>query len=339
MKLITNKFKNISLGLFVIALFLVSCKNDKNPVSELSGIAEIDEITAQIQKDPNSAELFFQRGDKYYKNEMFDRAIVDLQKAISLDSINPNYYHLLADSYMDYFNPDEAMATMRKVLLLYPERVPSLLKLAEYKHILEDYDGSIMTLNEIIRLDPQNGEAYFMLGMNFKSLNDTKRAKNSFQTAAEMDSKITDAWMILGEIYEAEKDPKALQYYESAILSDPNSMEARHAKAFYLQNNNKIDQAQEIYKEIILLDKYYTAAYLNSGYLYLDTDSLDRAFEQFDIMTTVAPTNYLGFYMRGIVHEMKGNKKSALSDYESAHNLNNKDKKVEESLLALKNQF
>ncbi len=339
MKLITQKIKNNSFCLLIFLFVLGSCKNEKSPISELTGIDEIDEITSQIQKTPNSADLYFQRGEKYHKNEMFDKAIVDLQKALSLDSINPNYYHLLADSYLDYFNPDEAMATMRKVLSLYPERVQTLLKFSEYKHILEDYDGSIMTLNEIVRLDPQNGEAYFMLGMNFKSLNDLERAKNSFQTAVEMNSNITDAWMALGELYEMEKNPKALQYYESAILSNPKAMEARHAKAYYLQNNNQIEQAQEIYKEIILLDKYYTAAYLNSGYLYLDMDSLDRAMEQFDLMTTVEPTNYLGFYMRGVVHEMKGNKEKALKDYESAHNLNSKDKKVEESLLALKNQF
>lgn len=331
--------KAFSFLLITILLGVTSCNNDKSKSSESSGYSDIDEITEAIKMNPKSGELYYSRAEKYMEKELFDKAIIDLQRAISIDSINPNYYHLLADAYLDYANPDEALNIMYKVMSLYPERIPSLLKLAEFKFILEDYDGSILTLNEIIRLDEQNGEAYFMLGMNFRALNDMERARNAFQAAVEFDSSITDGWIILGEMYEAEKNPKALQYYESAILSNPDYMEARHAKAFYLQNNNKIDEAQEIYKDIIVRNKFYTAAYLNSGYLYLDTDSLDRAYEQFDLMTTVAPTNYLGFYMRGVVNEMKGNKDKALKDYESAYNLNKNDKKVEESLLALKNQF
>lgn len=339
MKQKKHLLKHLFLGFLTFTTLFLSCKNNNNSAPENAENAEIQQISLEIKNNPQSGELYYLRAQKYYERENYDKAIVDLHKAISLDSINPIYYHLLSDAYLDYYNPDEALNTLYKILLLYPERIPSLLKLAELKFILEDYDGSMLTLNEIIRLDPQNAEAYFMLGMNFKTLNDTERARNAFQTSVEMDSQLTDAWMILGEIYENEKNPKALQYYESAILSNPQSMEARHAKAFYLQNINKIEEALNIYKEIIILNNNYTAAYLNSGYLYLDMDSLDRAFEQFDLMTTVAPTQYLGFYMRGIVNEMLGKKEQALKDYESAHNLNREDKKVEESLLALKNQF
>lgn len=329
----------LSFSSFLLVIILLSCKNEKNTVADSKDGPEIQQITAEINKNPRSGELYFLRAQKYYGQKKYDKAIVDLQKAIALDSINPAYFHLLSDAYLDYYNPDEAQRTLQKVLSIYPERIPTLLKLSELKYILEDYDGSMLTLNEIIRLDPQNGEAYFMLGLNFKSINDKERARNALQTAVEMDSRITDAWLILGEMYEAESNPQALQYYESAILSNPESMEAMHAKAFYLQNNDDIESALDIYREIIVMDKSYTPAYLNSGYLYLDLDSLDRAYEQFDLLTSVSPTDYMGFYMRGVVNELKGNKKQALMDYESAYNLNKNDKKVEESLLSLKEQF
>ena len=177
-----------------------------------------------------------------------------------------------------------------------------------------------------------------MVGMDFRARGDKERALNSFQTAVEMDSGLTDAWMILGEMYEAKKDPKAIKFYESAVLSDPKSMSALHAKAFYLQNHGDVTKAQEIYRNIIVTDKSYAEAYLNSGLLYLDADSISRAYEQFDLLTSVAPTNYLGFYYRGIVNEKKGNKDAARKDYESAYNLNKEDKRVQEALNSLKNQ-
>ena len=71
----------------------------------------------------------------------------------------------------------------------------------------------------------------------------------------------------------------------------------------------------------------------------MSEDSTDKAFEQFNILAGVNPTNYMGFYMRGVANEKKGNKQAALKDYQSAYNLNSQDKKVQDALFALKNQI
>jgi len=323
---------------FVSLIFLMACKSDVKNNIQTSGDQEIDAITDMINADPKNAKLYYQRAQKFYNISSYDNAILDLKKAMSIDSLNPDFYHLLSDAYLDYYNSKDALKTMLKVLTIYPERVPSLLKLAELKYILEDYDGSILTLNELVRLDPQNAEGYFMLGMNFRSLGDKTRAVNAYQTAVEMDSGLTDAWIILGEMYEEKKDPKALKYYESAIISNQNSMQAIHAKAFYLQNHGDIPGAQKLYRDIIIKNKSYSDAYLNSGLLYLEADSISKAFEQFNLLTGIAPSNYMGYYMRGVVNEKMGKKEDALKDYESAYNLNKEDKRVWEALQSLKNQ-
>jgi tetratricopeptide (TPR) repeat protein len=332
-----TKGKVLIFLLNVLILVFASCKSNNNKEIASSGDPAIDQLTNEINNNQKDASLYFQRAQLYYDKKIYDHAISDLQYAIKIDSLNPQYRHLISDAYLNYGHAQEAEAALNEVLRLYPQRIPTLLKMAELKYILEEYDGSIWTINEVVKLDPQNAEAYFMLGINFLAIKDIPRAINSFQTAVELDSKLTDAWIYLGELYEEKKDPKALQYYNSAILSNPESMQAKHAKAFYLQNHKDIPGAIELYRNIIMEDKSYTDAYLNSGILYLELDSLDRAYEQFNLMVGVAPTNYLGFYYRGIVNEKKGNKEAALKDYISANNLNNKDEKVEKALNTLKN--
>jgi tetratricopeptide (TPR) repeat protein len=334
-------FKNKATIIFVMIIVLVfaGCKDEKQTSTKASGDPDIDKISAQITANPADATLYYQRARLYYDKSAYDNTIIDLESALAIDSLNPDYYHLLADTYLDYYNSKGALNTMNKVLALYPSRIPSLLKLAEFKHILQDYDGSILTANEALKHDQQNAEAYFMLGMNFKALGDKTRAINAYQTAVEFDSGLTDAWIYLGELYEEKKDPKALKYYESAILSNPESMQAWHGKAFYLQNHGKITDAQAIYRDIIMKDKSYADAYLNSGLLYMETDSIDRAYEQFDLLTGVAPANYMGYYMRGIVQEKKGKKEQALKDYESAYNLNKDDKNLQKAIETLKQQL
>ena len=333
------KYKIFIRIIMMWSLVFVGCKEEAKQTLSSSGDADIDKISADIAKNPGNPLLYFQRAKLYYDKSKYDNTIFDLESAMAIDSLNPDFYHLLADTYLDYYNSRGALNVMNKVLTIYPQRIPSLLKMAEFKHILKDYDGSILTSNEVIKLDPQHAEAYFMLGMNFRALGDNPRAINAYQTAVEMDSGLTDAWIILGEMYEEKKDPKALKYYESAIISDPESMQALHGKAFYLQNHGNISGAQEIYRGIILKDKSYADAYLNSGLLYMETDSIDRAYEQFDLLTAVAPTNHLGYYIRGTIYEKRGKNKEALQDYESANNLNKEDKNVQKALEKIKNQL
>ncbi len=320
----------------LVVCMLAACSQSPKQEASVESDADITVITDEITKNPSDAALFYKRAQKYYEKERFQEAIFDMEKAMSIDSLNPDFYHLLSDVYLDYFNSSGALKMMNRVLALYPERVPSLLKMSELKYILEEYDGSILTINEIVRIDPQNAEAYFMLGRNFMALQDNQRAIQAFQTAVEMDSKLTDAWIYLGELYEAKKDPTAIRYYESAVLSDPSSNQALHAKAFYLQGHGKIQEAISIYNQIIVKDKTYTDAYLNTGLLYMDIDSMSQALKQFSLMTANAPTNYLGYYYRGIVYEKTGKKEAALKDYESAYRLNGQDPKVQKAMQALK---
>jgi len=336
--LMANLQKTGVIFLFAGVIFFSGCDESAKQPTDAESDPEISVISTDISARPEEPGLYFLRAQKYYEKQRFQEAILDMEKAMSIDSLNPDYYHLLSDVYLDYYNSSGALRMMNKVLALYPERIPSLLKMSELKYILEDYDGSVLTINEVIRLDPQNAEGFFMLGRNFMSLKDEVRAIQSFQRAVELDSKLTDAWMYLGELFESRKDPAAIKYFESAVLSDPSSNEALHAKAFYLQNHGKVSDAIGLYKQIVVRDKAYTDAYMNTGLLYLDMDSLQQAINQFSLMTANAPTNYLGFYYRGVAYEKLGKKDAARSDYESAYRLNGDDQKVQNALKKLSNK-
>lgn len=311
------------LSIFVILLNFLACKNSPDDAGTKSspGFPEIEKLSQEIAQNPNNPQLYMQRARFFYEKESFNQAITDMQKAISLDSLNPALYHFLADCYLDSGNGQSALNTMFSVLSMYPERVPSLLKTAEVQYILEKYDESILTINQALKTDPHNAECFFMLGVNFRALQDIPRAVNSFQTAVEMDSKLTDAWLMLGELMENNDDIKAKKYYESAVLSDPDAPQPKHALAYYLQNHNNITEALQLYRQIIIKHKDYTDAYLNSGILYMELDSLNKAYEQFNILTGIAPQNSLGFYYRGKVQSLRGNIKAAFQDLQTAYNL------------------
>jgi tetratricopeptide (TPR) repeat protein len=167
-----------------------------------------------------------------------------------------------------------------------------------------------------------------MLGLNFRAIGEIEKAKNSFQTATEFDSGLLDAWIILGNLYEAEKSPKARDYYEAAARINPDSPQALHSLAYYLQNHGDVPKAIELYRKINMTDREYVDAYLNPGILYIEQDSLDKAYEQFNLLTQNIPTDYRGFMFRGLVNKLKGNTTGGEADINSALNLSNQDENV-----------
>ena len=306
--------------LFVLLIAIsTSCgEQKKNGSPATDEDAPISDLSEMIRSNPDDSQLYYERAIQYYKKEAYDEALDDIVLAQEIDSINPAFYHLKADIYLDYFRSFDALKTMEEVVMLHPKRIPSLLKLAEFQYILKKYNESILTLNDVLAIDQLEPEAFFMLGMNFRATGEQEKAKNAFQTAVENDPELVDAWIMLGQLFENEGNPDALVYYENALRVAPQSIEALHAKAFYYQNHDNIPKALEIYREISIIDPSYPDAYLNSGLLYLEMDSLASAHENFNIMVKTAITNPIGYFYRAYTFEQMGELKKARIDYEQA---------------------
>lgn len=313
----------ITCSLFLI--FLFACAGEKTEAETNQeavlppvGNPAIDGVSQKIAQNPNDASLYAARGELFYQNDGFDEAITDLTKALTLDSLNVDYHHLLADIYLDYFKSRLALKTMERAVALYPERIPTLLKLSEFQHILTQYDASMQTIDKIMKIDPQNAEGYFMFGRNFREMGDTVRAINSFQSAVENDPGLVEAWIYLGQLYEGIGDPLAARYYDNALEVAPDNILGLHAKADYLRNQNDLNGAIELYKKITVLDYHYEPAYYNAGLLYLEMDSIDQAYEQFDLTIKTSPIHIRGYFYRGYCSELKGDIEAARTDYEQA---------------------
>jgi len=322
----------------IILLFVISaCKEETKAVvntGKVTGDQDIDNITQVIESNASDPELLVNRANLFYKKELYDEAIADMQAAIAIDSLQPSYYHFLSDLYMDYYKSKESIQTMERAKFLFPGRIPTLLKLSETQFILKQSEEALLTLQGVLVKDPQNAEGHFMRGMIYRSMGEIDKAKEEFQTAIELDPDLTDGWLILGNMYEEEQNTKALIYYKTATSLDDDNPRAFHSLAYYYQNNGMIDQALEIYRRINDMDKNYHEAYLNAGLLYLEKQSYEKANEQFNILCSIEPQNALAYYYRGISYELLGDKELAKQDYKNSLTL---DPDSEKAQLAFDN--
>lgn len=282
----------------------------------------IDRINARLQENPNDASLYAARAGVYYEKEGYDQAIKDLEKAISLDSSQIEFYHVLADIYLDYYKSRLALNVLEDATRRFPGNVKTLLKQSEFQLILRQHQGALITTNEIQKIDPLNAEMFFMRGLIRLDMGDTTQAINNLQAAVENDPDIISAWVNLGELYSAKDIALAERFYDNALSRDPNNIEALHAKAFYLSNyKNDLQGSLDLYRQIVAVDAQYEDAYYNSGLLYLDMDSTAQANAQFEIAIQVNPNFTSAYFYRGVSYEIMGQYEAAKNDYQQTLNL------------------
>jgi tetratricopeptide (TPR) repeat protein len=318
---------------------LSSCKQrDRSGTDDLAltGNPEIDELTKAIHSSPDNPELYFKRGEIFYSLQAYDQAILDLARVMKLDSLNLKAHHLLADVYLDSYQSARALQTMQRATVLYPDSIQTKLKLSEFQLILKQYDAALQTIADIMKIRPGDPEALFMLGLIYRDQGKTDQAIGAFQSAVERNPDMSEAWVILGDLMDRTQNPMASQYFDNAVRVAPGNVAAWHAKAYYLQNNDKIDEALEIYRHIHTLDAHYPEAYLNAAILLMYQDSLDAAMNELSILTQINPTYPAGWFYKGKVHHLKGQKAEAKAAYEQTLRLDDNYEQARDGLQELK---
>ena len=326
-----NYLKIIFL-LTLVGTLLGACKDEppKTPESTTNapqiintGNPAIDGLSSKIAQAPKDATLYAARAGSWLELEGYDEAISDLEKAISIDSLIPEYHHALADAYLDYYKSRKALETMVNAATIFPKRIGTLLKLAEFQHILKQYRDALFTLERIRVIEPNTPEMFFMFGLVFQEMGRIDEAKGAYQKAVESNPDLIDAWINFGKILGDEKNPLAERYFENALRVNPNSVPALHAMAFYLANQkNDIEGGIEYYKRVNVADPQFEEGYYNLGLVYLDADSLDQAYKSFDLAIKIKPDYAESYFFRGMASKMKGNLEAAKTDFQQSLSLN-----------------
>lgn len=327
-------------GSLVLLLLQAACKNPtgtnntKSPVS-----AELQQLNDAIRKDPNNASLYFSRGKWYSGLKMDSMALIDFQQAVKLDSTKSEYFSAIGDILFEHKDVSGSVQWIQKAITLNPNDEVAHLKMAKLFLFTEDYPKAFTEINTVLRSNVYNPEAYFLKGMCYKHMKDTSKAISSFQTAVQTDPKYIDALIQLAIIYEARKDPLALQYYENAYRADSSSVEPLYGQIMFWQNQNRFAEAKKVCLRIIAKDRNYPKSYYNLGWMLLQEDSIEKAKRHFEMALQVKPDYPEAYFNRGLCHEILGDYAAAKADYEQALSFNPDIRPVQEALARLKTKL
>ncbi len=317
---VSNLLKKTLPALLLVAT-LFACKNEPDKAAQAaqnSGNPELATLNEQLLANPKNDSLHFRRAQLYYDLEGYQEAAADLVTAIQMDSTKPQYYHLLADVYLDATKSRQAIQVMEVATSKFPNRTPTLLKMSEMYLIVKQHTAALQTLDRILQRDPQNADAFYMTGRVAYDMGEEQRAIVALRKAVQFDATLKDAWVMLGRVYMKTGDKAALQCFDNALRIDSTDNEVRTYKAMYFKTKGDPKRAFAEYRDLIARDPQNSAAFFDIGTLYLDLDSLPQALVNLDLAIRTDPIFVKAYYFRGVVKERMGKQAEAIQDYEQA---------------------
>lgn len=327
-----RRFSIYSFFLFFFLIGVIACNRTKSEkqiaISDTTHqvlsddrTTEEKDLTRLITQSPDKPENYHNRAKYYIKERKLDEAYLDLGKAFELDSANESFLITLSDYYLTAMEPSKSRAVLTDLIKENPKNAEAHLKMGELFFYGKKYDQSFEAINNALRIDKYLSKAYFFKGMNYKETGNLEKAESSFQTAAEQNPDYFDAYMQLGLLKTKVNSKMAIQYFTSAINTEPKNLDALYARGYEYQISDDFDKAIQDYTKIIQLKPSYTDAHFNLGYIHYNLDLPKEAIKDFEKVVQYAPEDPKGYYMRGLCHEANAENQLALTDYRKALNL------------------
>jgi len=321
-----NKKNNLLFLVVVFTIVFTSCKNStqqteaENKTADSLSIKlnspELKAINAELLKDPGNAALYDKRADVYISLKQLAEAVYDSKRAIKIDSTNADYYMTLVDAYYAQNNTRLAKELLETIEKKFPDNADAMLKLSELFYLVKQYQKGIDYVNKALKINDRLAKAYYLKGSIYRESGDTTKAVSSLETTIEQDNKFEDAFIDLGVIYAARKNPIALEYYNNALKINPANENTVYARAKLLQDIGKIDEAIIEYKAILQKNKNCENCYYNLGAIYLEVKKDNKtALENFTNAITLNPTSAQAYFARGYTYAKLKDKESAKADY------------------------
>jgi tetratricopeptide (TPR) repeat protein len=194
----------------------------------------IAEYNRAVELNPGAAGLYHDRGITFATRGEYDQALADLSRALEIDPLYKMAYFYRGNAYADTQRVDEAIADYRKV----------------------------------IEIDPQFINAYLNRGsLLFSEKEKPQEALADFSAVISIDSKNSDAFYNRGVVYASLSDfEKAIGDFTIAYLLDPRNSDAYFAKARVFEQQGKVVQAAQLYKEFIQTAAPEQKEYVRAAY-------------------------------------------------------------------------
>jgi tetratricopeptide (TPR) repeat protein len=179
---------------------------------------------------------------------------------------------------------------------------------------------------EILRDQPDNIDALFMLGVMSAQTGNFNFAIEYFQKTININPTHTGAYYNLGNVYrDTGRMNEAFRCYQKVTQLNPGYTEAYINLGIIFRALGRFHEETACYHKAIQLDPRSAGAFFNLGRSFFDKEQFDKALACYEKVIRLNP-NFAQAYMNlGLVLRIKGRHEEALSCYQKVIQINPDD--------------
>lgn len=258
------------------------------------------------------AASYYEKALREYNAKNYKKAEIQLKNVIQQDGNYLAAYVLLAKTYLVNGNGAGAEKEIQRAIrqgadkqLTLPILADALLIQNKYSDVLESIPESGLDAKLQSTLLQSRGEAYLEIREYEKSL-------QAYQKAQSLNPVAEGPYLGLAAVHISELHyEKAETQISRALDININSAQAWQLKASIQHAQGNIAKAFEYYEKSLQSEPYLLSSLLGRASLYFDTNQLDKAFNDLEILTDKYPLEPRISYLKQSVLRAQGNREKA----------------------------
>ena len=324
---IVPRIKSVQYKLILTVLLTVPCIAAlfwllSLPQAE-PGFEKINQQISANPEAPETASLYFSRGEKYFQNKAYNQALYDYTHAAKLNPKHKAAMYKAATCFYETGDHQSAVKYAEMALKVDPREGEAMFiaaaakaKLGRLVEATEDYSKLLETLPKTLselRLAALNNRSnnYFVMGKNEAALADTKEVlkfqpenKGAHLNRAEI--------MMSMHNYE-----NAMNDVNTVIKADPKSDRAHDIRGRIHMLMKKHDKAVEDFSDAINLGRKNPAIYLDRARSHMELGDAESALNDTTQAGGIEPANPIPKYYHAYFLAKSGKVEQSLLETEA----------------------
>jgi tetratricopeptide (TPR) repeat protein len=266
----------------------------------------INEYEIALSYEKNSTSIIESLLRLYRQINNYEKVLELARKGVQLEPQNPNFREYLGDAYARKGKIGKAIEEYEILMGLEPEVTDYLYTLAHLHQVRKEYDKTVEYLSKFVEKNDYSPYAHLSLGRVYERMGENEKAYQEYLRTLEIDSTFHQGYWALGSFFEARGEwEKSLENYQRVLSMDPNNVQVKRQLIDLHIQMNQDSTAIEISEELLQLlprDRY---ALQTLGLLYLQQGDLQKAENQFFILTGLDPEDRDSHYYLGRIFYSK----------------------------------
>lgn len=299
-----KEFINYAVTGFVILIFSILAFT-RNGVWK-------DELTLWndvIEKSPNKARAYNNRGLAHFQNKDYNLALADFLKALEL---NPKYHHTYKNLGILYFKVrqhEKAIELYNRFIELFPfdseiylNRGHCHLELGNYSQAIKDYTKYISTT-------PNFFYGYYLRGKSHYRNNENEKALKDLNIAVNLNPRFPDSYYFRGLTKLSSRNfEEAIADFDEAIKLKKDFGEAYINKARAYEFLDRFDLAKETYSKALSFEYGNIVLLVFRGKASIKLKEYDDAINDFKLVLALDSSLKVAKEQLAIAEKLRGSK-------------------------------